>query len=54
MLYGHPNIDTAARSAANLGLEKFHYDADAIRSALAARGVNMTGFAPGIGIHRWK
>jgi Bacterial TSP3 repeat len=54
MLYGHPNLNDAPRSAVNLGLEKFHYDVDAIRVALVARGVNVTGFAPGVGIHRWK
>jgi hypothetical protein len=54
MLYGHPNLNNAPRSAINLGLEKFHYDVDAIRAVLVARGVNVTSFAPGIGIHRWK
>ena len=54
MLYGHPNLNNAARSGVNLGLEKFHYDVDAIRAALAARGVNVADFAPGVGIHRWK
>ncbi len=54
MLYGHPNLNNAPRSAVNLGLGRFHYDVEAIRSVLASRGVNVVTFAPGVGIHRWK
>lgn len=53
MLYGHPQSDVAPRSTLNLGLQHFHYDLAAIRSALTTKGVSLTGFAPGVGIHRW-
>jgi hypothetical protein len=54
MLYGHPNLNNEARSAVNMGLQKFHYDPAAIRAVLASRGVATTAFVPGVGIHRWK
>ncbi len=54
MLYGHPISNTIERSRINLGLQKFHYDVVAVRAALAAKGVVVTPFQPGVGIHRWK
>jgi Bacterial TSP3 repeat len=54
MVYGHPNLNNAARSTVNLGLGAFHYNTTAIQAALVAKGVSTAGFVPGIGLHRWK
>jgi hypothetical protein len=54
MLYGHPNSNTDPRLSINLGLQRFHYDLSAIRSALTAKSVDLTNFRPGVGIHRWQ
>lgn len=52
-VYGHPASNLEARTAINMGQQKFHYDPAAIRAALSALSVNMQGFVPGVGIHRW-
>jgi hypothetical protein len=54
MLYGHPDAPTEPSSRVNLGLQKFHYDLAAIKTALIARGANVTTFTPGVGAHRWQ
>ena len=54
MLYGHIVSDTVPSVTLNLGLQKFHYDLSAIRAALAAKSVDVTNFAPGVGLHRWR
>lgn len=56
MLHGHPVSETVPSLTMNLGLQKFHYDLAAVRTALTARGAaNVdTEFKPGIGAHRWK
>lgn len=54
MLYGHPNLNKAARSTVNLGLGAFHYSTTAIQAALVAKGVSTVNFVPGVGLHRWK
>lgn len=52
-LYGHPLSDTEPRGEINLGLRKFEYAPGAVAAALSAAGVSVTGFAPGVGVHRW-
>ena len=52
-LYGHPLTDVEARGEINLGLRKFEYAPGAVAAALTAAGVSVTGFAPGVGVHRW-
>ena len=53
MLYGHPDEPTVPSSRMNLGLQRFHYDLVAVKSALQANGANTTNFKPGVGAHRW-
>lgn len=53
MIYGHPQDQTVASSAMNLGVQKFHYDLSALRSVFTSRGISLTSFAPGVGVHRW-
>jgi hypothetical protein len=52
MLYGHPVSDNDARSAINLGLQKFHYDTSDLRDIFENDGANVAAFKPGIGIHQ--
>ena len=55
MLHGHPQTQPRQPLVMNLGLQKFHYDLDAVRAALDARGAaNVAEFVPGVGLHRWK
>jgi hypothetical protein len=54
MLYGHPDAPTVPSSRVNLGLQKFHYSLGDIKTALIARGANVTFFKPGVGAHRWQ
>jgi hypothetical protein len=53
MVYGNPVSNLEARAVFNPGIKRFHYDLTAIRATLTARGVNMVGLVPGVGIHRW-
>ncbi len=50
--YGNPLSDTEARGAMNLGLQSFHYDTAALRTALGSLGANVSQFQPGVGVHR--
>ncbi len=52
-VYGHPLSDTEARGEINLGLRKFEYAPGDVATALTAASVSVTGFAPGVGLHRW-
>jgi hypothetical protein len=53
MVYGNPVSDTSAHIGFNPGVQRFHHDLGAIRAMLQSRGVDMTGFVPGVGVHRW-
>ena len=54
MLHGHPTSETVASAAMNLGLQKFHYDLTAVKTALGNRGANTANFKPGVGAHLWQ
>ncbi len=54
MHYGHPYEGSGPLARMNLGLQKFHYNLPAIKTALIARGANVATFKPGVGVHSWK
>jgi hypothetical protein len=54
MHYGHPYDGSGPLARMNLGLQKFHYSLGDIKTALIARGANVTTFKPGVGAHNWK
>ena len=51
-MYGNPLSDTEPRGAINFGLQHFHYDTAALRTALGSLGANVSQFRPGVGPHR--
>jgi hypothetical protein len=53
-VYGDFISDSALTTEVNFGLKQFFYDSGVrnLRSALVARGVNVTGLTLGVGIHR--
>jgi hypothetical protein len=51
MLYGHPTSNTMPSSAINLGLQRFHYDLAAVRTAIGPSAATALVF--GVGSHRW-
>lgn len=51
MLYGHPVSNTEPSSAVNLGLQRFHYNTEAVRDAIAPTPASALVF--GVGSHRW-
>lgn len=54
MLYGHTDEPNAPSSRINLGLQRFHHDLAAIKTALQGQGIDTTQFKPGVGAHRWR
>ncbi len=52
-VYGHPLSDLEPRAEMNLGMRRFDYAPADVKAALAAAGVSMTGFSPGVGVQRW-
>ncbi len=53
-MHGHPVSFAGPHAALNLGATKFHYALDAVKAALAAKGVaNTAAMVGGVGIHRW-
>jgi hypothetical protein len=54
MHYGHPYDGSGPLARMNLGLQKFHYPLGDIKTALIARGANVSTFQPGVGAHRWQ
>lgn len=51
-MYGNPLSDTEPRGAINFGLQRFHHDTAALRTALGSLGANVSQFRPGVGPHR--
>jgi hypothetical protein len=54
MFHGHPVPATEPGVVMNLGLQKFHYDLPAVRSAITTNGGQGSAVVFGVGIHRWS